>query len=77
MKRKHDITLAEVREATVYCQVERSRLIQSDDADDRLLIIGRTALDRPLKVSLYADRREPTKWWLGTAVPATSKQKFT
>lgn len=65
---KHNVTLVEVREATVNTEVLASGWIWDEERGDRLLVVGTTYTGRELRVVLYP--RDPTDgvWTLGTAM---------
>jgi predicted AAA+ superfamily ATPase len=68
---KHNVTIDEVREAVVLCEVIRSYIEYHPEKGERLLVTGRTAERRVLNVVLYpAEPGSDGMWWLGTAMPA-------
>ncbi len=69
---KHGVTEAEVREATILCEVEASAWSWDDRPNRgwRLLVTGRTYAGRRLFVVLYPIDEDDGVWRLGTAMPA-------
>jgi hypothetical protein len=72
INKKHDVTEAEVHEATVLCEVESSQWSWDERPDRgwRLLVTGRTYTGRRLFVVLYPVDEDDGVWRLGTAMPA-------
>lgn len=72
LRRKHNVTGSEVREAVVLCAVRRSQLEMDPERGERLLVTGVTAAGRVLNVVLYPFGQDNDgSWSLGTAIPVT------
>lgn len=68
--KKCGVTLDEVREAVILCEVEDSSWDDDPERGWRLLVTGRTYRGRRLFVVLYPAGERDGTWRLGTAMDA-------
>ncbi len=66
---KHNVTVAEVREAVVLTMLISATRDRLADGSERLLVKGKTYNGRALKVVLYLVDEDLGVWRLATAMP--------
>jgi hypothetical protein len=71
LRDKYNITPAQVKEAVVLCNVQRSAMEDHPERGERLLVTGVTGDNMTLNVVLYPSGPDDDGLWsLGTAMPA-------